>query len=245
MRGMLLFAVVACLATGQEFEAVSVKPNKSGINGSHMRSDRGLLTAENLTLRSLIVTAYGIKDYQLEGPDWLRAERYDVAARLPHELPEDRKQYRAAFGVMMQKMLADRFKLAVHRSEKTMPVYGLVVGKKGMKAEGLTCDCCNSNSNNTHYWSTCTTMDGFAEFLSGRVDLPVLDMTGLKATYKITLDWVPESRQSGDGKAAADPPPGPTLTEALQDQLGLKLEPRKAPIEIIVVDHAEKAPTEN
>jgi len=245
MRGMLLFAVAACLVRGQEFEAVSVKPNKSGSGGSHSRGDRGLFTAENLTLRSLIVSAYGIKDYQLEAPDWLRSERYDLAARLPHDLPEDRKQYRAAFGAMMQKMLSDRFKLAIHRSQKSMPVYGLVVGKKGLKGEELTCNCCNSNSNNTHYWSTCTTMDGFAEFLSGRMDAPVLDMTGLSASYKITLDWVAEPRQSTDGKAGADAPPGPTLTEALQDQLGLKLEPRKAPIEIIVVDHAEKVPTEN
>jgi uncharacterized protein (TIGR03435 family) len=246
MRGMLVCALMAvCVAAGQEFEVVSVKPNKSGTNSSHSNSDRGMLTSENLTLRSLIVMAYGIKDYQLEGPNWLASDRYDVAARFPEALPEDREKYRAAFGAMMQKMLADRFKLAVHRDQKTFPVYGLVVGKKGIKCEAVTCKGSNSNSSNTHYQSTCTTMKDFAAWLSRPMDNPVLDMTGLTASYKVTLDWVPEPR-SGEGKnASADPPTGPTLTEALQDQLGLKLEPRKAPIEIIVVDHAERVPTEN
>ncbi len=78
--------------------------------------------------------AYGIRDYQLEGPRWLASERYDLAGRsFPVALPKNRDQYNAALGVMMQKMLADRFKLVIHRDQKQFAVYGLTVGKKGIK----------------------------------------------------------------------------------------------------------------
>jgi uncharacterized protein (TIGR03435 family) len=242
----LLMAALASATLAQEFEVVSVKPNKSNSNGSHSHSDQGSLTGENLTLRSMILTAYQIKDYQLEAPDWLNSERFDLAAKFPEGLPRNREKYSAALAAMMQKMLADRFKLAVHRDQKTFEVYGLVVGKKGIKMKEVPANGTNSNSHDTQYVTTCITMDRFAEFLARRMDLPVVDMTGLTASYAFTLDWVPESRQPSDGKSlVGDAPTGPTLRDALQDQLGLKLETRKAPIEIIVVDHAERVPTEN
>jgi uncharacterized protein (TIGR03435 family) len=230
------------LALGQEFEAVSVKPNKSGSNGSHSRSDQGMLTATNLSLRSMILAAYGMKDYQVEGPDWLNSERFDLAAKFPDALPLDPEKYNAALGSMMQKMLADRFKLAAHRDQKTFLVYGLVVAKKGIKFKEVPDGGShNSNSDNNHYTGASITMNRFAEFLARRMDLPVLDMTGLKGFYDLTLDWVPEPRQPGDAGSLSDP----ALPLALEEQLGLKLETRKAPIEILVVDHVERVPTEN
>src|SRR5436853_2341100 len=110
---LLIFCALTAL--GQEFEVVSVKPNRSGSTSSHSSSNRGLLTSTNVTLRSLIVMAYGLNDYQLEGPAWLASERFDVAAKFPEALPSDREKYRLARQSMMQKMLAERFKLAVHR----------------------------------------------------------------------------------------------------------------------------------
>ena len=238
-----LLAMLCASLPGQEFEVVSVKPNRSGSGGSHSNGDRGMFTGTNLTLMSFIATAFGVKQYQVEGPAWLSTERYDIAAKLPTGLARDRDQFRAAMGAMMQKMLVDRFKLAVHHDRKILPVYELTVGKKGVKIQPAACSGSNSRSNNTHYTTTCITMNGFAEFLSRRMDLPVLDATGLTASYSFTLDWIPDP-QPGDGKAA-DMAGGPTLTEALQDQLGLRLETRKAPVEIIVVDHAERVPAEN
>lgn len=241
-----LAAALAVAAVGQEFEVVSVKPNNSGSGSSHSHGDRGMLTGINLSLKSFIVQAYGVKDYQVEGPAWLDSARFDIAAKFPEALPRDPDKYRAAMGAMMQKMLVERFKLAVHRDQKVFPVYELVVGKKGAKFQPVACTGSNSNSHNTHYVSTCTTMNQFAAFLSRQMDMPVLDKTGLTASYAIKLDWVPESRPSGDGKGAStDSADGPTLPDALRDQLGLKLETRKAPIEIVVVDHVERVPTEN
>jgi uncharacterized protein (TIGR03435 family) len=260
MRGTsicILMTAFASAALCQEFEVVSVKPHKSTSLSSGFRTDQGRLTATNVSLRGLIVRAYGVKDFQLEGPDWLSSERFDVSATLPEALPKDREKYDAAFHAMLQNMLADRFKLAVHREQKTRPVYGLIVGKGGIKfkeAPNSDCDSHSRNNNGTHFIGKCVSMDAFAEFLAARrrdlpADLPVLDMTGLQGFYDLTLDWSPEPRQSGESKAdvpvAADNPSGPSLPVAIQEQLGLKLETRRAPVEILVVDHAEKAPSEN
>ncbi len=249
MRGIFAFTLIglASVALGQEFEAVSVKPNKSGSNGSHSHSDRGMLAATNLSLRSMVLTAYRMKDYQLEGPDWLDSERFDLAAKFPDALPQDPEKYDAALGSMMQRMLAERFKLVAHRDQKTFSVYALVVGKKGVKFKEVPDGGShNSNSNNNHYTGTSVSMNTFAEFLARRMELPVLDMTGLKGFYDLTLDWAPEPR---GGAAAADSPSDPGLPVglplALEMQLGLKAETRKAPIEILVVDHVERVPTEN
>ena len=100
-------ALLASTALAQEFEAVSVRPNNSGGFDSHSHSDQGLLKDTNVTLRSLIATAYQIRDYQLEGPDWMGSERFDVAAKFPEALPKGRERYEAAMGTMMRKMRAD------------------------------------------------------------------------------------------------------------------------------------------
>jgi uncharacterized protein (TIGR03435 family) len=229
------------LASAQEFEVVSIKPNHSGDNSSHSTSDGGRMTATNNSLRNFIQMAYGLPDYQVDGPDWLRTERFDLAAKFPEELPKDRVKYREGLQAMLQKMLQDRFHLTVHREQRAMAVYGLVVDKKGIKFPEVPDTGSNSNSNNNHYEGSGVSMATFATVLSRRMDLPVIDMTGLKAVYKFKLDWVPDAK----GDAASDAPAGPNLPEALQDQLGLKLEHRKAPIEVLVVDRIDKSPTEN
>lgn len=234
----VLPVVLAPAALAQEFEAVSVRPNTSGRFDSHSHSDQGSLTATNLTLRSLISTAYGIADYQLEGPDWLAAERFDISAKFPEALPKDREKYNAAMGTMMRKMLEDRFKLAVHTEQKAFPVYGLMVEKAGIKFKQVPEGPSRSDSRNTLYQGRAIGMDRFAEYLSRQMDMPVLDMTGLKGFYDLDLQWFPEPKEG-------EIPQGPALREAIQEQLGLKLENRKAPIEVVVVDHAEKAPTQD
>jgi uncharacterized protein (TIGR03435 family) len=239
--------MVCAAVFGQEFEVASVKPNKSMSNSSHSSSDQGRYTATNVSLKQILTQAYGLKEYQVSGPDWLNSEKYDIAAKFPEALPKDRDKYAAGLQAMMQKMLLERFKLESHRETKPFSVYGLVVGKGGIKFKEVPDgDSHNSNSNNNHYTGKCINMEIFAGFLARRSDLPVLDMTGLKGYYDLTLDWVPEERRATDGdKPAADLPAGPTLAMALQEQLGLKLEPHKAPIEVLVVDKVERVPTDN
>lgn len=243
----LVVLAMSSLARGQEFEVASIKPNKSASGSSSTNSDQGRLTASNVSLRNFIVMAYGVKDYQVEGPDWLNSERFDVVAKFPEALPKDRDKAAAMMQSMMQKMLADRFKLTIHRDQKTFSVYALIVGKNGIKFKEVPDgDQHSQNSNNNHYQGKCVNMPGFAGFLARRMDLPVLDFTGLKGYYDLTLDWVPEARKPGDGTGdSSSDSSGPTLLMAVQEQLGLKLETRKAPIEILIVDHAERVPTEN
>ncbi len=244
-RWIWVCALIACAALGQEFEAVSVKANPSIGRSSGFRTDPGRLTATNVSLRGLIVRAYGVKDFQVEGPDWLRSERFDVSATFPDPMPKDSQKRDAAFHQMMQSMLADRFKLVVHREQRIRPVYAMTAGKGGVKfKEAVNCDSRGANSSDTHYAGTCVSMEAFSAFLAGRhrdlpVDLPVLDMTGLAGFYDLTLDWVPGSTRLGDS------PTGLMLPVALEEQLGLKLETRRAPVEMLMVDHAERAPTEN
>jgi len=178
-RILLLFLCAAFPAPAQEFEVVSIKPNNSGSNSSHTRSDDGLFTAINLSLRQLIVQAYGMKDYQIEGPDWLADLRFDLSARFPEklsfELKKDQEKYAAAIQTMMQKMLADRFKLEAHRSQKNFSVYGLVVAKSGIRFKvAEKTDSHNSNSDNNHYTGQAVSMEAFCAFLSRRADLPVI-----------------------------------------------------------------------
>lgn len=230
-------------AVCQEFEVVSVKPNKSMSGSSHSNSDDGRYTGINLSLADLLGESYGVRDYQIEGPDWIRSEKFDIAAKFPDALPHDPDKYNAALRTMMQKMLADRFELAVHREQKPFTVYGLVVAKNGIKFKQVSdAGSHNSKSNKLQFTGTCISMDTFAAFLARRVELPVIDMTGLKGFYDLKLDITPlPPPQPGEPVDA----PGALMSIAIQEQLGLKLETRKAPIEVIVVDHAEKVPSEN
>jgi uncharacterized protein (TIGR03435 family) len=240
----LILALAAAACFGQEFEVVSIRPNNSMSGGSSSHSDKERLTAVNLSLRNLIVRAYDVKDYQIEGPDWLKSDHFDVAAKFPEPLPEDPDQYNAAMQSMMQKMLADRFKFAAHRDQKTLAVYALTVGKNGIRFQAVPKGASSSNSHNNHYTGTSISMDRFASFLSTRLDLPVIDKTGLQGFYDLKLDWVLERDIQSKGDLG-ETPPGQLIQDAIQDQLGLKLERRKAPIEILIVDHADKIPTEN
>jgi uncharacterized protein (TIGR03435 family) len=250
MRGLTVGAALVFLAIsswGQQFEVVSVKPNKSGSGNSSTNSDQGRLTATNLSLRSLIVMAYGVKDYQVEAPDWMREERFDIAAKFPEGLPAEGEEYNQALHAMMRQMLTERFKLETHRDTKTLPVYGLVAAKGGVKFKEVPdSGHHNQNNNNNHYTATSVSMSAFAEFLARREEIPVLDMTERKGVYDLTLDWAPEVRRQTDKpEAVAEASEKPPLEVAITEQLGLKLEARKAPIEILIVDHAERVPTEN
>ena len=239
MRYLLLCLLAAAtLATAQEFEVVSIKPDHSGSNNTGTQNDPGRFTATGTNLRSLIQMAYSVADYQIEGPEWLRTERYDIAAKFAEELPKDPEKYYAGLSAMVRHMLADRFRLVLHREQKTMAVYALMVSKKGIQFQEAPEGHPGSNSSNGHFQGVHISMGSFARFLSRQVGMPVLDMTGLKGFYNLTLDFVREA-------AKADAPAGLELPEALQEQLGLRLESRKAPIEILIVDHAEKTPVEN
>ena len=141
---------------------------------------------------------------------------------------------------MLQALLAERFKLEVHREPKVMSAYALVVAKGGPKMTAVEAGKGSSmNTNNNHLTAKNTTMQRLADYLARQTGRPVVDQTELKGAFDFTLEWTPEESKSTSADA------GPSLFTALQEQLGLKLQTHKLPVDILVVDHMERTPTEN
>jgi uncharacterized protein (TIGR03435 family) len=245
-----LFCVVAVAASAQTarpaFEVATVKPsqaNNIGPYGLHVRSvgpglRNGKVTAENVTLTTLIGSAYGVPEFQIQGPDWLGSERFDVNAKIPEGTPPDQAM------PMLRTLLEERFHLQTHREMAQMNVYALVVGKSGSKIKEFRAGEAVKPPNapdGSMMMMVNGTLDKFAAQLSPRVGRPVVDKTGMAGTFMVFLTY------SSGGGTSVDVPSdsGPDIANAIQEQLGLKLEPQKGPVEILKVDRAEKVPEQN
>jgi uncharacterized protein (TIGR03435 family) len=239
---LLLFAATAAYsqAAAPQFEVASVKPSSadtsssSGINTGH-----GKLDAHNVTVKRCLIGAYGVGLQQIAGgPEWLDVDRFEILAKADQPIDDD-----AALMVMLQHLLADRFKLVLHTETRTLSAFVLEVSKNGPKLEKAVA---GESSTNTSTGKTGVTLDAhntdmdlFARVLARNVDLPVLNRTELTGIFNFKLHWTPTSNRPD--VAAAE---GPSLFTALQEQLGLRLRAQKAPIEVLVIDHVEK-PTGN
>lgn len=244
MKIALLLA--ACVASGLafaqkpvEFDVATVRPAAPSNDGhTHSRistdTETGKLNYLNVTLKDIIGQAYKVQQYQIKGPDWISTERFDIVAQFPPRT--DARQV----PLMLQSLLKDRFKLTTHRESKQLPVYDLVVAKGGPKFKAESSESgITSNTNGTHWHvSAKVSMRSFANFLSEELDRPVIDKTGLAGSYDFTIDWAADN-------AVATNDAGPSIFTAVQEQLGLRLESAKGPVEIIVVDHAERTPVED
>jgi uncharacterized protein (TIGR03435 family) len=232
-----------------EFEVSDVQVSKSADPrpGKGRMLPGGRLELPNQTIKNMMVAAFSVQEDMITGgPSWLDSDRFDVVAKAPNGAP------RETLFLMLQSLLADRFKLAIHREDKPMPVYALVVGKNGpklQKASGgeMTCEWKMPGNGRVQRECKNITMQQLAVDLPkwgmARVDLPVVDLTEIPGTWDLTLEW---STPSGDGKGEASSAElaGTTVFDAMS-QVGLKLESRKRPMPVIVVDHAERIPTAN
>jgi uncharacterized protein (TIGR03435 family) len=225
------------------FDVASVKVSqigKAGGEGSrreNVEQSPGSLSMRNVSLTSAIKYAYRVMDYQVSGPAWLGSERYDIVAKASGPAPES--ELRA----MLQSLLAERFKLAFHRETKEMPVYVLLEAKGGNKLHESASEGPPSfKGGKLAMTAKNATLAGLCDLVSGPLQRPVVDMTGLKKQYDFTLDVTgainPEAPTGMDEVITI-------LMKLVQEQLGLKLEPRKAPVELLIIDRAEKTPTEN
>src|SRR5713226_7175389 len=224
-------------ASCQTFDVATVRPNRSGKGGGNLAASPGMLTIRNLPLRTIIGAAYGIAEYQIAGPQWLKQERFDIVAKTDAPVTGEDKML-----PLLQPLLAERFHLAMHRATKQLPAYVLTVGTNGPKLEAADADGAGlpfkkaNKSGGARIRSTRLTMPQFAEILSRRLGYPVLDMTGLAGAYRVTLEWAAENKATKPGKAGkAEPDTNrPSIFTALHDQMGLRLQARKAPVEIFV-----------
>ena len=238
MTGFAVLSLTVPDAHGQsastprpEFEVASVKPHSVSQGSPHVSiaRDPGQLTYMNITVRGLIREAYGLRIYPpLRGPDALSTDRYDVIAKVA---PAASKEQRM---LMLQTLLAERFKLVVHRETQELPVYTLVAGRNGPKLREVQDDGSPAevDSGGGHQIrARHISMKQLAAALQGFIGDTVVDASGLTGLFDLNLDFnVDESTTSE----------GPTVFEAVQRQLGLKLESRKGPVEVVVIDHVEK-----
>jgi uncharacterized protein (TIGR03435 family) len=267
--GVLVTAALGFAQTRPEFEVASVKPApppgagpiRVGCTGGPGTQDPGLLTCQFLSLTNLVTFAYPVHEPQLSHPDWMDSARFDLTAKIPTGATREQ------LGPMMQSLLADRFKLVVHQETRETAKYDLVVAKSGPKFKeavnpeppspiaatpglpkldangfpirgpgqpGMTAVRGRNRMYQPQY-----TMDALASLLTGQARRPVDNATNLTGKYEIALYWV------NDDLSTSDADSGPTLMQALPDQLGLRLEPKKGPVNFVIIDHIEKLPTEN
>jgi uncharacterized protein (TIGR03435 family) len=238
---------IAAIAQQPAFEVASIKPSnyQGGPLRVTARVDADGINFSNVTARLCVQRAYGVKPYQVTGPDWINTERYMIVAKAAGPVSQD------VILLMLQTLLADRFKIAIHREPKEMPVYALVVSKNGPKLEaakdeGATQVGAGDGDEVVFERASMTTLAGTV----GRsMDRPVIDATGLKGLYNFKLRWADDSRPKQNATAGAlpvesDAADAPSIFTALQERLGLKLESRKAPVEVLVIDHIEQ-PSKN
>jgi len=226
------------LVFGQSFEVASVKLNTArGQATMTSLPGRERLVARNMPLVWLIGEAYRIPNRQVSGlPDGMATENYDIEAKA------ERPAGRAQMMLMLRRLLEDRFKLEVHLETKELNTHVLIVAKGGVKMDenrdGVELAMRKISGNKMSYRNM--PMSLFANVLAGAVDDTVVDGTGLKGSYDFTLEYY--SRPGGVGvKEGREPPPdpnGPSLQMGLQ-RLGLRLESRKGPVEMLVVEHIE------
>jgi uncharacterized protein (TIGR03435 family) len=260
---------------GPAFEVASIRANRSGDTGVRFGfQPGGRFNGVNVSLQTMIRNAYGVQSFEIVGgPAWLAVDRYDIVAKAPENAqPEQVRQ-------MVRTLMADRFKLVLHRETRELPIYALVLarpdGRLGpqLKPSSTNCEEVARTLNSAGRGGaappapppqsgnrpTCgirvnagatailiaggTPIAQLASNLSGAVNRTVVDRTGLTGGFDIDLTFTPDPLMF-QGAAPTDQPPGPSLFTALQEQLGLKIESTRGPVEVLVVDSAER-PTEN
>jgi uncharacterized protein (TIGR03435 family) len=242
MKSICFLLLLVANAAGQtsSFDAASIKPNDSGPGPSSMRTTAGHLSMQNVSLKKMILNAYGIPDdrrYAVIGPDWLESGSFDLEATFPADTQP------VQIRTMLQGFLTSRFKMVARKDTRQLPNYTLVVAKGGAKITPDEAGKSQTSGGNGSFTATKTTMAHFADLIARVAGLPVVDGTGLAGVYTFKLEWSPTAGLNVS--ADSTPSAGPSIFTALEEQLGLHLQSGKGPVEVVVIDSMEKMPTEN
>jgi uncharacterized protein (TIGR03435 family) len=247
------------------FEVASVKPNSSGEFGASFGGRPGQVTVRNSSLRNIVRNTYGVQDFQIVGgPDWFDKDRFDITARAATEAPQGQMI------LMMQSLLAERFKLVVHMETRQLPMYALVLAREGTplgpQLMESAADCaalaagrgaeppapaptnrptCGTRATPGRILAGGVTMADLSRNLANFAGRFVTDRTGLMGRWNLELQWTPEpgllpALPPNAPPLPAPDPNGPSLFTALQEQLGLRLDAQRGPVEVLVVDLAER-----
>jgi uncharacterized protein (TIGR03435 family) len=253
MLHLALTLSVAAAAFGQSaptFDVASVKASQSSTAGEGHRRDNiqvspAAVTMRNVNLKTCIRWAWHVTEYQVSGPAWLESERYEITGKAAGRATDDELR------LMMQGLLQERFKLALHRQIKDFQVYVLAPGKNGPKVQESKTEGEASFDVNQKQMSVSiqrTPVSQLVDMLTNVLRTPVVDMTGLKGHYDLTLNVAKYAADlAAQGKSLDSAPADPLalVSMILQEELGLKLDGKKMPLDLLMVDHAEKIPVEN
>jgi uncharacterized protein (TIGR03435 family) len=263
-------------STNLTFTVASVKPALLPPPGAGRQggftplNEPGRVRFPAVTLKTLLMFAYDVKDFQIAGPGWIGDERFSIEATMPADTTQDQTR------IMMRNLVADRFKTEIHRETRPLPIYSLVIAKSGLKIPstppirakqvgdspfatdgfpvvppeftGILTFSINSQAEITAQRAT---MRELATELEKRLGVLVRDETQVKDKFDFVLKFSPEGLNGPGGRpvpATISPDvqdPQRDIFSALQADLGIRLESRRGPVEVIVIDHAEKAPTDN
>ena len=253
------------------FEVASIKPTaETGFRTGIQMVPGGGLRVSGATLKMLLTIAYDVREFQIVGgPGWISSDRYDIMAKpagsgsdtqaseLGQMTDAEMKTAREQLQQRLQALLAERCQLAIHRETKEQSVYALLVGKGGPKIQPVETKTAGGPPRMMMGHGMVNgqgvELQMLATALSNQLGRPVLDRTGLTGRYDIRLQWTPDPGQSmtplgGPPPGVQAPPPpdpnGPSIFAAVQEQLGLRLESQRGPVEMIVIDRVEK-PSEN
>jgi len=260
--------LLAALLLSQSFDAASVKPGPAGnsgrftMTGGPGTSDPTFLRYTNVPLKRVLMTAYDMKYWQITGPDWLNTLRFEITARVPEGSTKEQS------AAMMRNLLTERFQMTVRRETKELPIYALLKDKAGAKlkpsgeaagddaaiatvkqnegkdgfpvlapgASGIIVETRNGRGRISGFQADLAKL---ADFLSTQLGRPVFDQTGIAGIFDFVVYYRPENATVDDANQY------PEIFDALREQLGLRLEARKGPVEMLVIDHIEKVPTGN
>lgn len=251
-RHLLTMAAGSFVLRGQEFEAASIKPSAPAPIGQFRVGIQmlpgGRISMTGVTVKIMIQQSYGVRDFQVVGgPSWLGSERYDIVAKPEGSANQEQVK------LMTQALLKDRFKLQFHRETKELPTYSLVVAKGGPKFKESEVEKASDGPRGAQVRIGRGQVDlqgapvaALANQLGQALGRAVNDKTELAGNYDMKLQWTPDESQGSVRPLGGEAPPpsdtsGVSVFTALQDQLGLKLESTKGPVEILVIDRAEKA----
>jgi len=250
-------AVAAAQSPTPGFDVVSVKRNVStSFPVGPEERPGGAFVATNATLERMIRFAYDLPDYRVAGgPGWMRTDRFDVEARAGRDVPS------AQLRLMVQALLEDRFQLVVRREQREMPIYALGLARTDKRlgpnlrqsaagcaepgGRGATMEERRTPNGGVATQRTCTSMAALVSSLTSALQSPVEDRTGLAGQWDYELSFTGERRRGASPAAAAqDPNEAPALLTAVQEQLGLRLEGGRGPVEVLMIESAAP-PTEN
>jgi uncharacterized protein (TIGR03435 family) len=232
------------------FDVATIKPSEPGKPGKGFGFRAGHFVTFNTNMNDLIAFAYGLHSKQIiDAPAWFGTDLFDIEAKPDTEGRPNLKQ----MGIMVQKLLTERFQLKFHHDKRELSVYAITVAPGGPKMTKTTAAATDQQGFGFRALGDLTVrnmnMADFATWMqSGVMDRPVMDQTGLTDRYDFPLKWTPDDSQFAQfrGVGATPPPPTedpnapPSLYTAVQEQLGLKIAPAKLPDDVIVIDHAEK-----